>query len=73
MLRREVLAGAVALMAGVGPARAETGEVRIARQPSLGHLPLMIMEERELLQKHAAARGITGLKVSYVILAGARP
>jgi NitT/TauT family transport system substrate-binding protein len=45
-------------------------EVRIARQPSLGHLLLMIMEERRLLETHAAARGLHGLTARYVTLAG---
>ena len=71
MLRRNILAGALAMAAGgVGAARAAIAEVAIARQPSLGHLPLMIMEERGLLEKHAAARGLRDLKVRYVTLAG---
>ena len=70
MRRRDVLTGAgAALVLGAGRAAAET-TVRIARQPSLGHLPLMLMEERGLLQKAAAARGIAGLQVQYVTLAG---
>ena len=70
MRRRDVLAGAAAWVAGLGRAGAETGSVRIARQPSLGHLPLMLMEEQGLLQKAAAARGVAGLQVQYVTLAG---
>lgn len=70
MLRRDLLAGGAALLAGAGTARAEIAEVRIARQPSLGHLPLMIMEERRLLETHAAARGLPGLKAVFVTLAG---
>ncbi len=42
----------------------------IARQPSLGHLPIMLMEEQGLLQKAAASRGVTGLVANYVTLAG---
>ncbi|WP_336487013.1 ABC transporter substrate-binding protein [Methylobacterium nigriterrae] len=70
MLRRHLITGAAALLAGAGAARGEGGDVRIARQPSLGHLPLMIMEERELLQKQAERRGLPGLKVAFVTLAG---
>ncbi len=69
MLRRDVLAGA-AVMLAAGAARAEVGAVRIARQPSLGHLPLMLMEEQGLLQKAAAARGVSNLQTQYVTLAG---
>ncbi|GJD59388.1 ABC transporter substrate-binding protein [Methylobacterium dankookense] len=71
MRRRDVLAGAAAAwVAGMGRSVAEAGSVRIARQPSLGHLPLMLMEEQGLLQKAAAARGIPGLQAQYVTLAG---
>ena len=71
MLRRDILAGALAMAAGgAGAARAAIAEVAIARQPSLGHLPLMIMEARGLLEKHAAARGLRDLSVRYVTLAG---
>lgn len=69
MLRRGFLAGAALALAPLG-ARAERGDVAIARQPSLGHLPLMLMEERGLLQKHAAARGLTGIAARFVTLAG---
>ncbi|MEE7476563.1 ABC transporter substrate-binding protein [Methylobacterium hispanicum] len=71
MRRRDVLAGAACVLgAGLGPARAEVGAVAIARQPSLGHLPLMLMEEQGLLQKAAAARGVAGLEARYLTLAG---
>jgi NitT/TauT family transport system substrate-binding protein len=75
MRRRDVLAsglltGTLSFFAGLGRARADVSEVSIARQPSLGHLPLMIMEERALLQKHAAALGLPGLQARYLTLAG---
>ena len=71
MRRRDVLAGAAALLASPVPGRAEeAGAVAIARQPSLGHLPLMLMEEQGLLQKAAMARGVAGLQARYLTLAG---
>ena len=70
MRRRDLLVGATAMMASLRTAHAEVAEVHIARQPGLGHLPLMMMEDQNLLQKHAAARGVPGLKVSYITLAG---
>ncbi|MCE4226925.1 ABC transporter substrate-binding protein [Methylobacterium sp. C25] len=70
MQRRQLIAGAAALLSPPGRVKAEATDVRIARQPSLGHLPLMIMEERELLQKQADARGLGRLNVGYVTLAG---
>jgi NitT/TauT family transport system substrate-binding protein len=57
-------------LCGAGTACAEATEVSIARQPSLGHLPLMIMQDRGLLQKNAAARGVSDLKVNYLTFAG---
>jgi NitT/TauT family transport system substrate-binding protein len=70
MRRRDLLAGAAALAMSPRPAWAEIGAVAIARQPSLGHLPLMLMEEQGLLQKAAAARGVAGLQARYLTLAG---
>lgn len=67
---KTIAVAAAVMVAGLSHARAEVAEVRIARQPSLGHLPLMIMEDRKLLEKNAAARGVDGLKVSYATLAG---
>jgi NitT/TauT family transport system substrate-binding protein len=68
--RREFVTGAALLATCGRPARADVGDVKIARQPSLGHLPLMVMEEQQLFEKAAAARGLKGLKASYVTLAG---
>ena len=56
--------------ASVATAQAEMSEITIARQPSLGHLPLMIMEDQQLLQQRAAALGVEGLKVNFATLAG---
>ncbi|MFC0341682.1 ABC transporter substrate-binding protein [Paracoccus niistensis] len=55
---------------GSAAALAEMAEITIARQPSLGHLPLMIMEDRGLLEARAAELGVEGLKVNYATLAG---
>ncbi|KQO64159.1 ABC transporter substrate-binding protein [Methylobacterium sp. Leaf88] len=70
VLARGLLGAGLPLLGGLRPARAEVRAVTIARQPSLGHLPLMLMEEQGLLQTHAAARGLSGLGVRYVTLAG---
>jgi len=58
------------LMFSASAVRAEVSEISIARQPSLGHLPLMIMQDRKLLEKNAAALGVPDLKVNYLTLAG---
>lgn len=70
MLPIRRLAVALLLLGGTGAAQAELAQVTIARQPSLGHLPLMIMQDRGILEKNAAARGIANLKVNYTTFAG---
>lgn len=52
------------------PARAELSEVKIAREYGISYLPLMIMQDRKLFEKHAAQLGIPNLKVSWVEFAG---
>lgn len=66
----KALAALALLAATTAGTRAEVDSVTIARQPSLGHLPLMIMEDRGLLEKAAAARGVPNLKARYIKLAG---
>jgi len=53
-------------MAATQPARAETGEVRIARHYTLTELPLMVIEKRKLIEKHAAAVGLASVKVQWM-------
>lgn len=69
LLRGFTLTAAMTLL-GSAAALAEMAEITIARQPSLGHLPLMIMEDRGLLEARAAELGVEGLKVNYATLAG---
>ena len=45
-------------------ARAEVNEVRIPTGAGgVGFLPLLVMEKRQLIEKHAKAAGIPNLKV----------
>ena len=46
-------------------AHAEVAEVKIAMQFGISYLPLMVLEEKKLVEKYAAAAGIPNLKVSY--------
>lgn len=48
-----------------GAAHAEVNTVRIAKQYGLGYLPLTMMEEQKLLEKHAKAEGLD-LKVEWL-------
>jgi NitT/TauT family transport system substrate-binding protein len=57
-------------LAGMTPAAAEISEVRIAQQYGISYLPLMIMQEGQLLEKHAKAAGLGDLKVTWSKFAG---
>ena len=49
--------------------RAEVSEIKVAQQYGISYLPLMLMEEGKLIEKHAKAAGID-LTVSWVKFAG---
>lgn len=49
-------------------ARAEVSEINAAQQYGLSSLPLMIMEDGKLVEKHARALGLGELKVTWVKL-----
>ena len=51
-------------------ARAELTEIKVAEQYGIGYLPLMLMEEQKLIEKHAKANGIPDLKVGWAKFAG---
>lgn len=63
------LAAALLLAASPG-ARAEVNEIVVAQQYGVSFLPLMVMEKRKLVEKHAAAAGLTDLKMVWAKVAG---
>jgi NitT/TauT family transport system substrate-binding protein len=66
LLRLAVLAGVLAFSA---PAVAQEGnEFRVARQPGLIYVQPIIMEEKKLIEKHAAALGLKDVKVNWSII-----
>lgn len=72
---RGLAAGAAMLaalsFAAPAPASAQAvQEVRIARQFGLTYLPLLVARHRRLVEGHAAALGVPGLKVSWPQLGG---
>lgn len=74
--RRGAVAGAIAVtaVAGMRPARAqESRELRIAKQFGISYLPLTIIEEMRLIEKHAAAQGLAGLRVSWSQMSAGAP
>jgi NitT/TauT family transport system substrate-binding protein len=62
-MRKLALAAGLALLAGT--AHAEVSEVRLAQQFGIGYLPLHVVENQKLIQKHAAKAGIKDIKVSW--------
>lgn len=61
---------AAALLTVTGVSRADVSELKIAEQYGISYLPLMIMEDQKLIEKHAKAAGIADLKVSWSKFAG---
>ena len=50
-------------------ASAELAEINVAQQYGIGYLPLMLMEEQKLIEKHAKAAGVD-VKVGWAKFAG---
>jgi NitT/TauT family transport system substrate-binding protein len=62
---------AAAVLLGLLPqASAETSEIRLARQFSMGYLQLNVMEHDKLIEKHAKALGLPDVKVSWFTFNG---
>jgi len=51
-------------------AAAEVDEIRLVRQFGIHYLPLVVMEDQKLVEKHAKANGIPDLKVTWAQLSG---
>lgn len=51
-------------------ARAEVTEINVAQQYGTAFLPLMVMEKHKLVEKHAEALGLPGVKVNWVKVVG---
>jgi NitT/TauT family transport system substrate-binding protein len=71
-------AGLVALatfaLALAAPAHAqETREVRVAKQFGISYLPITVMEERQLIEKHVKAAGLSDVKVTWLQLSAGPP
>lgn len=52
------------------PAPAEMNEVRIVRQFGIHYLPLVVMEDQQLVERRAKVNGIADLKVTWKQLSG---
>lgn len=62
---RLTLLAIVALACGGLPAHAEATALRVAKQYGLGYLQFMIMEQDQLIEKHAKAAGLGDIKVTW--------
>jgi len=66
-----LIALVVAILLALPPlARAEVTEIKVAEQYGISYLPLMMMEEQKLIEKHAKVNGIPDLKVGWAKFAG---
>jgi len=73
--RRALLAGAAATFAApaIVHAQTEIREVRISKQFGISYLPLMVMEDLQLIEKHAKAAGLGDVKTNWLQFAGGAP
>lgn len=62
--------GAALALALAAPAVAQTPEIRLARQYSMGYLQLNVMEHQKLIEQEAKKLGIPDVKVSWIKLNG---
>jgi NitT/TauT family transport system substrate-binding protein len=67
--RRAVVLCAAILIGSPALARAELAEIKIAKQYGISYLPLMLMEDGKLIEKHAKAAGIE-VTVTWATFAG---
>ncbi len=65
-----LLAAALTLTFGVAPARAEVDEVTIAKQYGLLFLPLIIMEQTQMVEKQAEKQGLPNLRAKWQQMTG---
>ena len=63
MVRLQILV--LSLLIGLGAARAEPAEIRIAEQYGLAFLPLMIMRDQRIVERQAARVGLDKLEVKW--------
>lgn len=63
---------AATLWAGAAEAQ-ETKELRIAKQFGISYLPITVLEERKLIEKHVGAAGLGDIKVEWSRLSAGAP
>ncbi|MGH8802698.1 MAG: ABC transporter substrate-binding protein, partial [Casimicrobiaceae bacterium] len=63
-VRAATLVFATVIALAAAPVQGEVSEIHVSRQYGISYLPLMIMEDRKLIEKHAKASGVE-LKVNW--------
>lgn len=58
-------ASALLMAAWAGPARAEASKLTVAKQYGLGYMQLILMDDQQLIEKHAKAAGLGDVKVEW--------
>ena len=61
----QLFAFALLLSSNAASLRAETERLRVARQPGMSYLPLIVAESEKLVEKQAAAAGLPKLEVEW--------
>ncbi|MDT3670354.1 MAG: ABC transporter substrate-binding protein [Aromatoleum sp.] len=61
---------ALALLSAGSVVHAEKAELRLAQQYGISYLPLMVVEHKRLIEKHAAAEGLGDIRVCWSKFAG---
>ena len=64
-----IVALAVTLSGSAALAQAKT-EIALSRQPGIFYMPSHIMEKQKLIEKHAAALGVSGITTKWITLSG---
>lgn len=62
--------GFLLLVGAAETAIGEVAQIKIGRSNSVGYLPIMVMEDLKLLEKHAKAAGLSDVAVQYIALGG---
>jgi NitT/TauT family transport system substrate-binding protein len=68
--RQTIVAASAAAAMGARSARAETGRLRVSYGYSTGYLPLMVMRDQGLIEKHASKLGLGAVQVEWQVLDG---
>ena len=58
------------LLPGASAQAQQKAEIALSRQPGIFYMPTHIIEQRKLIEKHAAALGVTGVTTKWITFSG---